>query len=120
MNRIEEHEKLIQPQSRGEVSDGFHTFNELYEHRHSLFLALMKMMPEKSWMSINHSDGTFIRGWFIAGIDLPTGMITYHLPMSYWSLAAATGAAQSVYGQPWDGHTPSDVVKRLQAFAGME
>jgi len=39
-------------------SDGYHTFDELYEHRHWLFLSLMKMWPERAWASKLHADGT--------------------------------------------------------------
>lgn len=32
-----------------EQSDGYHTFAELYEHRHALFLCLMASAPSLSW-----------------------------------------------------------------------
>ncbi len=44
----------------GETSDGYHTFNELYEHRHWLFLCLLAghagIYP--MWMSKAHYDGS--------------------------------------------------------------
>lgn len=101
----------------GETSDGYHTFNELYEHRHALVLALMKLMPEKSWMAINHFDGTFFKGHFIVGVELPTGQITYHLPQRLWALAAVTGARVRIFGDKWDGHTSEQAVERLKKFA---
>ena len=51
------------PCDPGEVSDGYHTFNELYEHRHALFLALMKAYPQWSWYSGKHHDGSEWQGW---------------------------------------------------------
>ena len=39
----------------GEVSDGYHTFNELYAHRVRLFSTLMRAHPDKSWWSFNPS-----------------------------------------------------------------
>lgn len=98
-------------------SDGYHTFAELYEHRHALFLALMRSNPTLSWYSLLHSDGTTPFGdpnWFIAGMCLEDkGNITYHLPIGLWSYAEATGAQELERGKEWDGHTSQDVVDRL-------
>jgi hypothetical protein len=100
----------------GELSDGYHTFNELYEHRHTLFLALMKAHPDKSWLSTKHHDGSEWDGWFIGGMDLPAGPITYHLPIRLWYMATKTGAEVLERGKEWDGHTSGQVVVRLQCF----
>jgi hypothetical protein len=53
-----------------DVSDGYHTFAELYQHRFALFLALCRAL-EMGWKSRLHADGTMYPGWFIAGIELP-------------------------------------------------
>ena len=99
----------------GTVSDGYHTFDELYEHRNFLFLNLMRCNPTLAWVSRTHSDGSEIEGWFIAGIELPTGQISYHLPDTLWDVACRCSGG--VYGRaPWDGHTAEDVVKRLKAL----
>ena len=103
-------------QNPGEISDGYHTFNELYDHRCTLFLALMKAHPTLSWMSWKHHDESTMDGWFIAGIKAPTGDVTYHLPENMWELARDTGAAVHGTGLLWDGHTPADVVKRIKAW----
>ena len=116
----------------GEVSDGYHTFNELYEHRHALFLALAATMPDKAWASRDHADGTAMDGWFIAGIQLdgfeewrdktdPLGQrsvkqITYHLPDRLWEAVEAIGIGTQ-WPPSWDGHTSNDVVARLTAWA---
>ena len=60
------------------VSDGYHTFKELYEHRVVLFVALITALTQQEyhpsnkicWKSKKHSDGTMYDGWFIAGIGL--------------------------------------------------
>jgi hypothetical protein len=99
------------PGDTGEVSDGYHTFNELYEHRHALFLAVGRLTSLHAWKSWTHSDGKGIEGWFLAGIDLPTGTITYHLPERLWD---SMPFAEELDSAPeWDGHTSSDVVNRL-------
>lgn len=107
------------PCPSGQVSDGYHTFNELYDHRCTLFLALMKAHPALSWISTKHHDGSEWDGWFIAGIKAPTGDVTYHLPARMWSLACETGAAILETGMWWDGHTPAQVVERIQAWVAL-
>lgn len=97
----------------GEVSDGYHTFNELYEHRQLLFIALMRAHPEISWRANNHADGTHYEGWFIAGMHLPTGDISYHLKADKWELLDYSGIATSNKAPRWDGHSSQDVLIRL-------
>ena len=110
-----------EPEDRSQISDGCHTFAELYEHRHGLTLALMKAMPRHFWFSQRHHDGELCFGegkWFIIGAELPdSGEITYHLPNRLWGLAQLTGATELEHGPTWDGHTAGDVVHRLKAWA---
>jgi hypothetical protein len=106
------------PCDTSQVSDGYHTFGELYEHRCLLFLALMKQRPDVSWISNMHHDGSSFDGWFIAGMSLPTGDITYHCPNSFWPLANKTGAEFLPKAPQWDGHTPHDVLVRIRAWIG--
>jgi hypothetical protein len=110
-----------------QVSDGYHTFADLYEHRHALCLAFMKAMPQRWWFSKRHSDGELCFGdgeWFIVGAELPGmgkhGSITYHLPIRLWNVAKETGASELVKGRPWDGHTADEVVSRLVKWASVE
>lgn len=108
--------QLHLPCKIGEVSDGYHTFDELYEHRCTLFLALMACLPGIAWISTLHDDGTSFDGWFVAGMHLPTGDVTYHIPAGMWSIACDTGAKCLERAPKWDGHTSADVVKRVQAW----
>ena len=94
------------PEDMGEVSDGFHTFNELYEHRHMLFLAMMGNDSIHSWFSLFHDDGTVMEGWFIGGVTLGHQPITYHMP-------TRSGARYQDRAPKWDGHTSADVIKRI-------
>lgn len=101
--------------NKGEISDGYHTFNELYEHRHLLFLTILAAYPEEAWISKLHEDGTmFDGGWFIAAWHPPAGQISYHLPIRLWPVAIKTGAIVLERGRKWDGHTPSDALQRIQ------
>lgn len=109
--------------ARGKQSDDYHTFDELYEHRVVLFIALCKMLYEdpqyqtgqksKIWKSKLHSDGTMFDDWFVMGIGEKKGeQITYHLPISKWE---ETEFAETLENAPeWDGHTPEDVLTRIK------
>lgn len=107
------------------ISDGYHTFGELYEHRITLFIAYCKILsnlfsPERIsgskniiWRSKLHSDGSEFKGWFMLGIYKEKGeQITYHLPISEWE---NTNFAETLDKAPeWDGHTSEDVLTRLK------
>lgn len=99
-----------------QISDGYHTFGELYEHRITLFIALCKALQRFTihlvWKSRKHSDGSAIEGWFVMGINqLEGNQITYHLPDSKWD---ETEFADELSVAPkFDGHTSADVLERL-------
>ena len=100
-----------------DVSDGYHTFRELYAHRFALFLALARSLGT-AWRAHQHADGTMFEGWFIVGLMLSTGQITYHLPLTDWE---HTGFMHTYTRAPsWDGHTSRDVVERLRLYADIE
>jgi hypothetical protein len=95
------------------ISDGYHTFGELYEHRIRLFITLCAIHPDVVWKSQSHSDGSFIEGWFVMGIEKEPGrQITYRLPMSYWDECNFCEVLASA--PPFDGHTAADVLERLK------
>ena len=87
-------------------SDGYHTFNELYEHRTALFAALCNTYNDRSWKSFKHADGTMYDGMFIAGIETPEGQYTYHCEEEYLYMFAMTKEMPNA--PEWDGHKPSD------------
>ncbi len=99
-----------------DIGDGYHTFDELYEHRITLFIALCKQVfytDRIVWRSKLHSDGSSYDGWFILGINVEKGeQITYHLPLSKWE---QTEFATTYDKAPeWDEHRPQDVLERLK------
>lgn len=110
----------------GEVSDGFHTFNQLYEHRNLLFCFLLTLIYRENlskfqvWKALKHSDGTMFDSnngdWFIAGLSDETGsrQITYHMSKSrYWGLL---DIPEREFAPEYDGHSPDDVLERLVSF----
>lgn len=104
------------PTVTGETSDGYHTFNELYEHRISLWVALCRVIEQQRegtvWKTQLHSDGTSLDGWFVLGMHhLPSQQITYHLPMSRWDECKFKTLDRAL---EFDGHTGADVLARLE------
>lgn len=102
-----------------DASDGYHTFTELYEHRIALYIALLRNLSGKfmaPWRSKLHSDGSSYDGWFILGYGYEPGeQITYHIPMSMWT---KTDFAETLEKAPeFDGHTPADVITRINELA---
>lgn len=103
--------ELIEPQKvDGKTSDGYHTFDELYDHRAKLFAVLVSVFKNRSWKSLKHSDGTMYDGMFIVGIDTPEGSATYHYDLNYWDIFDC----KEIKNAPeWDGHTPTDAINRI-------
>ena len=95
-----------------DLSDGFHTFRQLYYQRMVLFAAIVRQNKDKAWKSLRHEDGElcFGGGWFIVGIDTPEGSYTYHYEDSYFSLF---DCEELECGKRWDGHTEKDVTRLL-------
>lgn len=98
----------------GEVSDGYHTFNQLYHQRAVLFATIVNQNKDKSWKSFKHSDGNYCFDsngeWFIVGIDTPQGSYTYHYAKEYWGIF---DCQELECGKEWDGHTEEDVIRLL-------
>jgi hypothetical protein len=98
----------------GEVSDGYHTFNQLYHQRAVLFATIVNQNKDKSWKSFKHSDGNYCFDsngeWFIVGIDTPQGSYTYHYAKEYWDMF---DCQELECGKEWDGHTEEDVTRLL-------
>lgn len=113
-----------------DISDGYHTFNELYEFRKMYNAALFnewgnilnephldgsigaKYDVHKSKL---HHDGEIPFGnpeWFIVSAMLPTGLISNHYKMEDWDLFQVPIVEKAKY--EFDGHNGQDVLKRLK------
>lgn len=125
---------------RGGYSDGYHTFNELYEFRKVynavLFnewakqpmynefnpdLSIKEMFEDKSYIpmydvhkSVRHHDGSIIFGgdWFIVSAMLPSGLISNHYHLKDWDLFQVPEVEKAKY--EFDGHTGANVLERLK------
>lgn len=117
------------------ISDGWHTFGELYEFRKMYNAALFNEwakplmdqlkyedLPEeyqpkycvhKSW---KRNDGEFCFGeekkWFIVSAMLPTGLISNHYKAEDWDLFQVPVVEKALF--EFDGHDGLDVLNRLK------
>lgn len=125
-------EANLHPSLVGEVSDGYHTFNELYEHRFELWITICRIAADFKtvfevlgakptsiviipWRSRKHSDGTAYDGWFILGMPNKEGkQITYHLPDRLWDRCKFAITREEA--PEFDGHTSADVIERLKTL----
>lgn len=100
-----------------QISDGYHSFEELYEFRKMYNAALFNLLADRNdcrvIKSYKHSDGElcFGGGWFIVSAELPSGQISNHYENKDWDLFRC----EEVEAAPvWDGHTSKDVLERLK------
>lgn len=104
------------------ISDGYHTFGELYEFRKVFNAALFnEWASQKKYnvhKSIRHNDGKYCFDsggeWFIVVADLPTGQISNHYQIKDWDLFKCRATDRALL--PFDGHTAADVLKRLSSL----
>lgn len=96
----------------GDVSDGFHTFNQLYHQRAMLFAVIVKQNKENAWKTRKHEDGEpcFGGGWFLVTIDTPKGAYGYHYEDKYWDLF---DCQELEVAKHWDGYTEENVDRLL-------
>lgn len=121
MTREEEINKIIKDEKldTNKISDGYHTFGDLYDHRIRLFITVCKIKAQTSfwnpdiWRSKKNSEGEEWEGWFLLGVNKSKGnQITYHLPNKYWE---ETNFAETIpKAESFDGHTSADVLERLK------
>ena len=110
----------------GKLSDGDHTFNDLYTHRIRLWIAVCRLASQlrddgisssaRIYRSWKHDDGTCYDGWFVLGmlVGADDHMITYHLPEEYWDECDFAQTMDQT--PPFDGHTAETVVRRLKGI----
>ena len=92
------------------ISDGDHTFEELYDHRSVLFASLCNCFVGRSWKTRLYEDGSKVEdGYFLCGID--DGAIRYHIKDKYWDLFKCD---ESPVSPKWDGSSPDDCLEELK------
>jgi len=113
INETIKHEKEKGTISTKEINGGYHTFGELYNHRNSLFCVICNSYPEISFKSKKHFDeenDPMFNGDFIAGINTPLGVASYHIKLQYWD----DFHIQEIERAPeYDGHDSNDDIMRI-------
>jgi hypothetical protein len=104
----------------GDVSDGYHTFDELYEFRLLYNVAFFNEIWDKNHTvrvhkSKRHSDGEecFGGGWFIVMAYLDGKQISNHYEAKHWDLFKIPELDRA---DKWDGHTPREAADRLISY----
>lgn len=97
----------------GNISDGYHTFDDLYFHRMILFSVICNQNKDKAWKSKLHLDGTMYADYFIVGINTPAGQYTYHYHFRHDEYFKDIKELPNA--PEWDGHKPEDI-ERLKSL----
>lgn len=115
---IQERISELQDEQKGKITDGYHSFDELYEYR-KLYNALLfnewyKQGKYDVHKSKRHFDGEECFGgdYFIVVALLPLGQISNHYKMQDWKLFDIQEHEKALF--PFDGHTSNDVIHRLR------
>ena len=139
LEEVQDYINCCNPGDKENLSDGYHTFKELYNFRKVYNAALFnewakdtikesgyytrgilgadktltKYAVHKSW---KHHDGElcFGGGWFIVVALLPTGQISNHYEAKDWNLFKIPETEKALF--PFDGHTSEDVINRLKSL----
>ena len=107
-----------------EVSDGYHTMEELYDHRRALTILLTKVIMKNVYNVLTclrsklHHDGTMFDGYFVVVIYAPFKpgqQVSYHYKLEHWDEFEHC-ITQDKISIEYDGHTSLDVIKRLENF----
>ncbi len=93
---------------KAKISDGYHTFEELYYQRMILFSVICNTYKHAAWKSKLHFDGKMFEGYFIVGVTTDEGQFTYHYKLEYWD---CFDVIELKTAPEWDGHTGKDVLR---------
>lgn len=104
----------------GDFSDGYHTFNELYDYRKAYNAAFFNELAKQGLYDVHksklHSDGNIPFGdenWFIVMAELPTGQISNHYEIKDWDLF---DIPEKYKANVYDSHSPQEAYERLVKY----
>lgn len=101
---------------RSKVDNGYHSFEKLYNHRTLLFAFICNQNKDNCWKTWKHDDYSVSIDFFIAGIETPEGIFSYHCHKDYWDLFEVEEIEKVKY---WDGHSSKDI-DRLFSLIGKQ
>jgi len=104
-------------EDKGNVSDGYHTFNELYEHRCLLWIIFAHFERDICYWVRDHYPN-----WDLLVMELSPniGQISYHVKSEYRKFYEGKIQEKLLADHVFDGHTPNDVINRLKTLLGDE
>lgn len=117
LDEIQYNIKRLNPSEIENISDGYHTFNELYEFRKlynaCLFNEWAILGKYNVHKSKKHNDGSicFDGTWFIVSALLPKGLISNHYKIKDWDLFNIEETEKALF--KYDFHDSKDVIDRL-------
>ena len=117
LNNLIQNEKMNGNISVKQISDGHHTFDDLYKNRLILFCTLCNTNPTISWKSRKHFDeekDPMFNGDFIAGINTPEGIATYHFKLEFWDLFQIPEIENA---PKYDHYDNATVLKRIYSLS---
>ncbi len=121
LKKIDETNESIQDlpkKSIWKISDWYHTFDELYEHRVALFRLLVELTPQFDWKkSYLHHDLTSYDEMFIVVWHMPTTrwkrQVSYHVNNRHWDSFHCEEVAKS---EERNWHKPRDVANAFNMY----
>lgn len=102
------------------ISDGYHTFEELYDYRVIYNAMAFNQFYDAGLYDVHkstrHYDGELCFGgdWFVVVAMLPSGQITNHYPLKYYNIFKIQDVPKAKY--EYDGHTPQEAKERMLEF----
>ena len=93
----------------GKLSDGYHTYDDLYFQRLVLWQRICRDHKDKCWKTKCDENGKPWydgKGWFLIAVDTPKGQYSYHYPMKEWDRFDVKELPKAKH---FDGHTSKDV-----------
>ena len=100
----------------GGCSDGYHTFDELYDYRMLYNAMWVNEGNVVATKSKKHSDGLdcFDGTWFVVTVELPEhGQVSNHYKLDHWDLFKIPEVKKAPV---WDGHDPEIALARMKAY----
>lgn len=99
-----------------DISDGSHTFGELYDHRNLLWINLCLTRPDDCYWVKDHYDG-----WDLLLMEIVRNgvrkQMSYHVQSEYRNLYEHSIYEKSLDRHIYDGHSSDDVLRRLAELA---
>lgn len=118
--KLAQFNECVADDSFGNFSDGYHTFQELYNQRAILTAVIWNDHKDIAWKSKKHFDeenDPMFEGDFIIGIDTPEGQATFHIDLAYWDFFDIQELPNA---KQWDGHTPEQAIERISSLIEKE